>query len=394
MDLINKYLKEIQIQEGPILIGMGVLAASMAVLGVIDYAKGKKAESILSKNKQIVDKIVASNIKTASQKAKQVGTVLSRTLNTKYKDVVDVFPEHIKNSINDLPKANYEKEIKSFINSYLKRTVKYKKVTDPPVLQGFFFHHMNIGIMEGPASEAAEQKHPEFEENEYDNRKYNAWLKRYNQYFNLVLKTDKAFFPVIKTIIKNIIQQLNKLMNNKIKESKNLDEAGFETKPKGWTDKSIKKYSSTFSKKMKGNVKSKGFFDKCVKKMQGKVDNPEGFCAALKDENFKSTGWRGKDKSPEEVEKDTKKKEFKISNIGEDLKENEQVTEINPFAVGNKTLSKYLVAKQSKGEDHDKQKKLQIMNKRKSLCAKKANPESRAKCIQYHNKMIAKIKSS
>jgi hypothetical protein len=97
------------------------------------------------------------------------------------------------------------------------------------------------------------------------------------------------------------------------------NEAGFETKPKGWTDKSIKKYSSTFSKKMKGNVKSKGFFDKCVKKMQGKVDNPEGFCAALKDENFKSTGWRGKDKSPEEVKKDVKKKKFKVENVTENF---------------------------------------------------------------------------
>jgi len=86
-----------------------------------------------------------------------------------------------------------------------------------------------------------------------------------------------------------------------------IQEAGFETKPKGWTGKSVKKYSSTFSSKMKGNVKSKGFFDKCVKKMQGKVDSPEGFCAALKDEAYGSTYWRGKDKPSKEVKKDTSK---------------------------------------------------------------------------------------
>jgi len=51
-----------------------------------------------------------------------------------------------------------------------------------------------------------------------------------------------------------------------------LQEAGFEDKPKGWTDQSIKKYSKTFTKKMKGDVKTKGFFDKCVKKMQGKIE--------------------------------------------------------------------------------------------------------------------------
>jgi hypothetical protein len=83
-----------------------------------------------------------------------------------------------------------------------------------------------------------------------------------------------------------------------------VQEAGFEDKPKGWSDNSIKKFSKTFTKKMKGNVKSTGFFDKCVKKMQGKIDNPEGFCASLKDEAYGSTYWRGKDKKPGEVKKD------------------------------------------------------------------------------------------
>jgi hypothetical protein len=57
---------------------------------------------------------------------------------------------------------------------------------------------------------------------------------------------------------------------------------------------------------MKGGVKSKGFFEKCVKKMRGKMENPEGFCASIKDENYESTHWRGKDKSAAEVRKDTK----------------------------------------------------------------------------------------
>jgi desulfoferrodoxin-like iron-binding protein len=83
-------------------------------------------------------------------------------------------------------------------------------------------------------------------------------------------------------------------------------EAGFSKNPKGWSQDSIKKYSKTFTKNMKGGVKSKGFFDKCVKKMEGKVDNPEGFCASVKDEIYGSTYWRGKDKPESEVKKDTK----------------------------------------------------------------------------------------
>lgn len=89
-----------------------------------------------------------------------------------------------------------------------------------------------------------------------------------------------------------------------VKSKVPVTEAGFEKKPEGWTDNSIKKYSKTFSSRMKGDVKSKDFFDKCVKKMQGKVDSPEGFCASLKDEAHGSTYWRGKGKKPAEVKKD------------------------------------------------------------------------------------------
>ncbi len=83
-------------------------------------------------------------------------------------------------------------------------------------------------------------------------------------------------------------------------------EAGFTSMPKGWSHGSVKKAAKTLSKDMKGGPKSKGFFDKCVEKMKGKVANPEGFCASIKDEVYDSTYWRGKDKSPGEVSKDTK----------------------------------------------------------------------------------------
>lgn len=83
-----------------------------------------------------------------------------------------------------------------------------------------------------------------------------------------------------------------------------LQEAGFEKKPKGWTRKSVKKWANTLAKEEVNAATKKGFFDKCVKKMQGKVKNPEGLCAAAKDEAHGSTFWRGKDKSAKEVKKD------------------------------------------------------------------------------------------
>ena len=91
-----------------------------------------------------------------------------------------------------------------------------------------------------------------------------------------------------------------------------LKEAGFEEKPRGWDKASLNKYMATFTKRMKGGAKAEGFFDKCVEKIKDKVDNPEGFCASLKDEAYGSTGWRGKDKPPKEVSKDVKKAKFKV----------------------------------------------------------------------------------
>lgn len=87
-----------------------------------------------------------------------------------------------------------------------------------------------------------------------------------------------------------------------------LHEAGFESKPKGWTDKSIKKAGRTLAKHVgEETPEDKGFFDKCVKKMRGDIDNPEGYCASLKDEETGSTYWRGKGKTKREAGKDIKK---------------------------------------------------------------------------------------
>ena len=87
-----------------------------------------------------------------------------------------------------------------------------------------------------------------------------------------------------------------------------IHEIGFEKLPKGWTSKSVKKTGETIAKDVgMKSPKDKGFFEKCVEKMRGKVDSPEGYCAALKDEAFggdkASTYWRGKGKTKKEVVK-------------------------------------------------------------------------------------------
>lgn len=81
---------------------------------------------------------------------------------------------------------------------------------------------------------------------------------------------------------------------------------GMEGLPKGWTQKSVKKFAKSLAGK---GAAEKGFFDKCVDKMKDKVDDPQAFCAAVKDEVEGSTYWRGKGKSEEEAERETARKQ-------------------------------------------------------------------------------------
>ena len=91
-----------------------------------------------------------------------------------------------------------------------------------------------------------------------------------------------------------------------------LIEAGFEDLPKGWSKKTVKKAGNTLAKTVGSpSPKSKGFFDKCVKRMRKHMGKgAEGYCASLKDESFggdkASTMWRGKDKTKKEASKDIK----------------------------------------------------------------------------------------
>lgn len=78
---------------------------------------------------------------------------------------------------------------------------------------------------------------------------------------------------------------------------------GWSSTPKGWTPDSIKKFGQSL---VKGGAKKEDFFKKCVEKMKGKLDNPEGFCASVKDEVHGSTYWRGKGKTPQQAGKDVK----------------------------------------------------------------------------------------
>jgi hypothetical protein len=78
-------------------------------------------------------------------------------------------------------------------------------------------------------------------------------------------------------------------------------------KPRGWKEKSVKQYSKTM---MEGK---KHPFTECVKTMKGKVDDPEAFCASVKDQYKGTTSWRSTEQKKKK--KDKKKKADRLLSL-------------------------------------------------------------------------------
>lgn len=60
--------------------------------------------------------------------------------------------------------------------------------------------------------------------------------------------------------------------------------------PKGWTEESVK----AMWRSLTGDEKHK--VTACMKKMEGKIDDPGAFCASLRDHIEGDTSWRGEDR--------------------------------------------------------------------------------------------------
>ena len=125
-------------------------------------------------------------------------------------------------------------------------------------------------------------------------------------------KLDPKGKRYTKKEAENVIKKAKKAGRGKgsirmVKES--LNEAPIAAK--GWDKSSIEKFGETIGK----DPKEKGFFDACVKRMEGKEgfdkEKAKGFCASIKDAAYDDPHWRGKGKTKKEVEKDTAGKEYK-----------------------------------------------------------------------------------
>jgi hypothetical protein len=68
--------------------------------------------------------------------------------------------------------------------------------------------------------------------------------------------------------------------------ARHMEAIGWKKLPKGWTQDSVKKFWA----KLTGDAKHK--VSACIRKMEGKLDNPGAFCASLCDQIEGSTDWR------------------------------------------------------------------------------------------------------
>lgn len=70
---------------------------------------------------------------------------------------------------------------------------------------------------------------------------------------------------------------------------------GWDNLPDGWDEDSVESFARSLTDKTKDD--SEGFFRACMDEVEDKFDDPEAFCASLKDEYLDTTDWRGESAS-------------------------------------------------------------------------------------------------
>lgn len=81
----------------------------------------------------------------------------------------------------------------------------------------------------------------------------------------------------LKEIVREEVQRLSE------------DEIGWDNLPDGWDEESVE----SFAQNLTGQEGEEGFFSACMDEVEDKFDDPEAFCASLKDEYLDTTDWRG-----------------------------------------------------------------------------------------------------
>lgn len=73
------------------------------------------------------------------------------------------------------------------------------------------------------------------------------------------------------------------------------EDSGWDNLPDGWDEDSLDSFARSLTDKTQDD--SEGFFTACMDEVEDKFDDPEAFCASLKDEYLGTTDWRGESTS-------------------------------------------------------------------------------------------------
>lgn len=71
------------------------------------------------------------------------------------------------------------------------------------------------------------------------------------------------------------------------------EDIGWDNLPDGWDEDSLDSFARSLTDKTQDD--SEGFFTACMDEVEDKFDDPEAFCASLKDEYLGTTDWRGEE---------------------------------------------------------------------------------------------------
>lgn len=77
----------------------------------------------------------------------------------------------------------------------------------------------------------------------------------------------------------------------KIQEQGN--DVGWENFPPGWDEQSVKDFAKSLTDETGKSPDEEGWFDACIDKMEGHIDDPKAFCASVLDTIEGDPYWRG-----------------------------------------------------------------------------------------------------
>ena len=218
---IDKYLQEIQLEESKAgWIAFGILAAAIGVISGLDYRQGKKAEALLLKHKNEVNKIVGRWLKDATIKISKLGMALHRLLTVKYPHVIRYWPN--KDNIQNLkdPKK-YPEFIVKEVNSALKVLVKTKHTAMRSQMgYGFFSNTMyiqpaNDDVGDMLWNEPKFQAHPDSLDPE-SNPEFKRWNKDYMKALNEIDRADAAVRPYFEAVVNKILMSLKQYIEREM----------------------------------------------------------------------------------------------------------------------------------------------------------------------------------